>query len=122
MAILTYSEYCDFKTGTDIDESEFDTLLFFAETAVMSYILTDYKPNEDIKRATALQIAMSKRSGGASYYTDISSVITVTSESLGDYSYSGRLTDNAAQRESGLFPVVAGMLKGYRIRAVNVRL
>lgn len=118
MSYLTYSEYCDFNTGTYIEESEFDTLSFYAETAISAYIGNDIKIDDTIKRATALQIAQSKGNGGVSYYTELSAHSSLASESLGDYSYSMRTSDNAEQAQYGIFPMVAMLLSPY-VRAVK---
>ena len=120
MSILTYSEYCDFHTGTDISESEFDTLSFYAETAIISYTKIK-KADETIKRAMAMQIALSSKNGSVDYYAEISKHSDVTSESLGDYSYSKSIiSDSKEQSEYGLFPIVVQMLGRYRIEGVNV--
>lgn len=120
MSILTYSEYCSFKTGTDISESEFDTLSFYSESAISSYIKSR-KVDSTVKRATAMQIALSVKNGGVEYYADISKHSEVTSEALADYSYSKSVvSDSKEQSEYGLFPIVVKMLSRNNIEAVNV--
>ena len=118
MSYLTYSEYCSFNTGTTIEEGEFDTLSFYADTAISAYIGEDVKADDTIKRAAALQIAQSKANVGISYYTELSANKSVASESLGDYSYSLKTSDSAEQAEYGLFPIVASLLRKY-VRAVE---
>lgn len=120
MSILTYSEYCSFRTGTNISESEFDTLSFYAESAISSYIKSR-KVDSTVKRATAMQIALSVKNGGVDYYSELSKHSDVTSENLGDYSYSKSIvSDSKEQSEYGLFPIVVKMLSRDNIEAVNV--
>lgn len=120
MSILTYEEYCAVPTGTDISESEFDTLSFYADNAVLAYIGTR-KIDDMVKRAAAMQIALSINNGGVDYYTELSKHSDVTSESLGDYSYSKSTTsESKEQSEYGLFPIVVKMLGRSRIEGVNV--
>lgn len=119
--ILTYSEYQDFPTGKDISESEFDTLSFYAETAIFAYIGRDAAIDETVKQAAALQIAFSIANGGVDYYNKLSVYSDVTSESLSDYSYSKSVVSNCKeQSEYGLFPIVAKMLGSGRVEGVNV--
>lgn len=119
--ILTYSEYQDFPTGKDISESEFDTLSFYAETAIFAYIGRYAAIDETVKQAAALQIAFSIANGGVDYYNKLSVYSDVTSESLGDYSYSKSVVSNCKeQSEYGLFPIVAKMLGSGRVEGVNV--
>lgn len=120
MSILTYSEYISYPTGSYIEESEFDTLSFYAETAIRSYIGAR-ETDETVKRAAAMQIALSHANGGLKYYTDISAYSDVTSEHLGDYSYSKSIKSaSKEQSEYGLFPLVVKMLNGNRIEGVDV--
>lgn len=122
MSILTYAEYCSFNTGTQISESEFDTLSFYGDMAVSSYILPEFIKNDGVKKAAAMQIALSKESGGIGYYVDISAGSSLASEHLGDYSYSKSFTKNEAQMDNGLFPMVAKLLAPYRVKGVKVQL
>lgn len=120
MSILTYSEYRTFSTGVDISESEFGTLSFYAESAILSYIKSR-KVDSTVKRAAAMQIALSVKNGGVEYYTDISKWSDVTSETLGDYSYSKSVVaDSKEQSEYGLFPIVVKMLGKDNIEGVDV--
>lgn len=126
MAYLTYEEYGQYSTGVNLTESEFDTLAFWADTAITAYLGYVVKnPDETFKIAVALQIALSKQSGGVNYYSAITS--GSQSVSLGDFSYSagsGTTSKQIEQEASGLFPNVQSMLARYRrnIAPVEVRL
>lgn len=123
---ITYEEYQSLNTGVEITQSEFDTLYFYAETAIDCYLGRHFDSVDDtFKRAVALQISTSKESGGIKYYSDNSSNVQLTSESVPDYSYSvsaksTRSQYNSAKDVYGLFPIVAALLQGYFVKAVDV--
>ena len=124
MAYLTYTEFQSYNTGADLTESEFDTLLFYSEMAIDSYLGRTLKSvDSTIKKAVAYQIAIAYKNGGTDYYSEIGASSQIASESLGDYSYSlTSATTTSTQSKFGITPIVANMLAPYCIRGVKVRL
>lgn len=125
MSYLTYNEFLSYNTGVEISESEFDTLSFYAETAIDGYLGRKIHPDNQFKLAVATQIALSKQNGGIAYYGDISSASEIVSENLGNYSYSKAVksgSGKSVQSAFGLFPMVTAILSGYLISEVKVKL
>ena len=126
MAYLTFAEFSAYKTGVTLTQDEFDTLYFYAETAIDSFIGYHIPEpvNEKVKKAAAQQIALSQMQGGVSYYSANSGTSQVTSESVPDYSYTVSAKSNtqytAVKDVFGVFPIVAALLKDYYIQGVEV--
>jgi len=123
VAILTCEEYEQLSTGVSLTEGEFDTLSLWADAAIASYLgYMPEKPDDTVKIATALQIALSKQNGGLSYYSTVTN--GAQSVSLGDFSYSastGTTAKQIEQQSSGLFPNVQSMLIRYRRNPAPVK-
>lgn len=125
MAYLTYQEYCAYNTGVTISEEDFAVLYFYAETAIDGYIGRHIdNPSDKLKKATALQIALSSKSGGVEYYVSSSATTQLTSESVPNYSYSMSAKTQsqytAAKDVYGIFPSVASLLTEYYIQGIDV--
>lgn len=125
MAYLTYAEFLTYNTGVTITADDFAVLYFYAETAIDSYIGRHIDtPSDKLKKATALQIALSSKNGGLEYYVTSGATTQLTSESVPNYSYSMSAKTQsqytAAKDVYGLFPVVASMLTEYYIQGIDV--
>lgn len=86
MRYLTYEEFKDYKTGVEISEGEFETLLFYAQN-IINGITNNKAENliDIIKKATAMQITYTYVNGGVE---NILSSGDSISETIGSYSYS----------------------------------
>ena len=128
MAILTYAEYLTYPTGVTVSQQDFAALDFWAETAVNSYLGKEYGSTAPakIKLAVATQIALSSKAGGVDYYAESAGTLTVTSESVPDYSYTTQAKTKTAFTAAadiyGLFPSVLALLAGYKVSGVKVKL
>jgi hypothetical protein len=125
MAYLTYDEYAAYNTGVTLSAEDFAVQYFYAETAIDSYIGRHINtPSEKLKKAVAMQIALSSKSGGVEYYVSSASTTELASESVPNYSYSmsakTKTQYTAAKDAYGLFPAVASLLTEYYVQGIDV--
>lgn len=121
MAYLTYEEFCEYPLGVTVTESEFPTLEFYAEIQIdrITYgNINKESPPPEAKKAMALQTAFLAQNGGIDL---VLSGASLSSESIGNYSYSSFGGGQTGSGVSAICPVVYDVLQPTGLLFAGIR-